>query len=116
MNWTKEQYAEYQARRSLSDTKPKSSIRNELLGKEKGERQGSGRFLIRIRSFRKKLCDTDNLCVKSMLDCCRYSGLIHDDRPEQITLEVSQEKSRDERTEIEILSMENLEAPVRVAD
>lgn len=62
------------------------------------------RVRVRVVSFRSRLCDPDNLCPKYFVDCLRYAGLITDDTPELITLEVSQVKVKrgEERTEIEI--------------
>lgn len=40
------------------------------------------------------------------MDCCKYAQLIRDDRPQDITLEVRQEKvsnPEDERTELAII-------------
>jgi hypothetical protein len=60
---------------------------------------------VRIISFRRRLIDPDNLCPKWFIDCLRYWGYIQDDRPQDIVLEVSQEKVQtkaDEHTRIEI--------------
>lgn len=63
--------------------------------------------IVRITSYRRRLLDPDNLAggVKYFLDCCKYCGLISDDAPDEITLEVRQEQVKSktaERTEIEI--------------
>lgn len=80
-------------------------VRNAPLEQDETPPLYSGRVSIRIVSHRKRLCDPDNLCVKAIVDCLRYSGIIANDRPEDITLHVSQEKvktSEEERTEIVI--------------
>lgn len=56
-----------------------------------------------IVSYRQKLLDPDNLTVKYFVDSLRYSGIIPDDRQEDIHLTVSQKKVAhkvDEKTEI----------------
>ena len=52
------------------------------------------RFLVRIKSIRKRLIDQDNLCSKYATDLCRYSGIIPDDSPTTTQLETSQQKAR----------------------
>lgn len=81
------------------------SVRDGSLAASEAPQGGSGRVSIRIVSFRKRLCDPDNLCGKAFVDCLRYSGIIPDDRPEDIDYQVTQTKvrtSEDERTEITI--------------
>ena len=56
------------------------------------QRGGATGFLIRVRSFRRKLLDEDNLCEKYVVDCCRYAGLLPGDSPGQTKIEVSQQK------------------------
>lgn len=41
-------------------------------------------FFIHIDSFRKRLIDYDNICVKQVIDGCVRSGLIADDSPKYI--------------------------------
>ena len=50
------------------------------------------RFLIRIKSIRKRLLDEDNLCEKFHVDLLRHSGVIPQDSPGTAKIEVSQEK------------------------
>ena len=62
-----------------------------------------GRVLVRVTCYRRRLLDTDNVVVKWFLDAARYSYLIRDDRPEDIELQVAQEKvetEAEERTEL----------------
>lgn len=63
------------------------------------------RVRVRVTSFRVRLLDPDNLCPKYFIDCLRYANCIRDDRQQDITLEVRQEKVESkllERTEIVI--------------
>ena len=88
--------------------KPKRPVRNEPLGKKKGKGTHTGRVTVRIKSSRSRLLDTDNLIggVKYFVDGLRHAGLIHDDREEDIILEVSQakvSKKEKEKTEIELI-------------
>jgi hypothetical protein len=39
------------------------------------------------------LLDQDNLCEKYHVDLCRYAGVIPDDSPEQVIIEVNQRKT-----------------------
>ena len=84
-------------------------VRHESLGAATREEAHATRLRVRIISRRRRLLDPDNLTggCKYFLDCCRYAGLIPDDRPQDITLEVTQEKVRvpaEEVTIIEILT------------
>lgn len=76
----------------LRNPQPKPDAQLLPLGKDEDERGGAGRFRVRITRVGAKLLDADNLAgsVKFILDACRYRGLIPDDSPEAITLEVSQ--------------------------
>lgn len=81
------------------------SLSARTLGAAENEKGNTGRVLIRITSFRLRLIDEDNLCEKYIVDCCRYSGLLPDDNPEQTKIEVCQEKVRtkeEERTLVQI--------------
>ncbi len=65
----------------------------------------SGRFLVHVTSFRRRLLDEDNLCEKYHVDCCRYAGLLPSDAPDRTRIQVSQVKVKtkeNERTEIRI--------------
>lgn len=104
-NWTPQQQREYEIRRESSRAKPQPPVCNEPVAEETGKGSDSKRIRISVSSFRRKLCDPDNLCPKYFIDCLRYAQIIKDDNPNEITLEVSQHKVRnksDERTELEI--------------
>lgn len=84
-------------------------LRNGPLAAGKAEGRDSGKFLVRVTSFRRRLLDEDNLCAKYVVDCCRYAGLIPGDAPGQARIVTTQEKVRskeDERTEILIERLE----------
>lgn len=75
------------------------------MAEKEGEERYPDRVRVSVVSFRTRLCDPDNLCPKYFVDCLRYAGLIENDRPEDISLQVSQVKVRtksEERTEITI--------------
>ena len=75
------------------------------MGEEGGEGTSTNRINIRFNSRRIRLIDPDNLTPKFLLDGLRYAGLIHDDTPEEITVETTQEKvstKAEEETIIEI--------------
>ena len=89
----------------VESSKPERSICHESLAEKKAKRDSPTRFHIRVKSFRKRLCDPDNLTVKWGIDSLRYAGIIPDDTAKDISLEISQEKSEDERTEITITQL-----------
>lgn len=84
------------------------------LAKDKSQEGGSGRFLIRIKVYRKIATDFDNQFIKWELDCLRYCGIIPDDRQQDIRLEMcEQEKVKtdgEERIEIEVFAPNSVEA------
>lgn len=90
----------------LFAAQPESSLRNESVAKAEGKKEGAGRVVVSIKSFRCRLLDTDNLCPKYVIDALRYAGAIHDDRPEDIILTTAQEKvahRKEQRTEITLI-------------
>lgn len=105
--WTPEQVVAYanKSQRKLQTAKPQPVIRDALHAEVQGEVQGALRIVVRVKSFRSELLDTDNVCAKYLVDGLRYAGLIPDDRPQDIELIVTQEKCRpeEERTEIELV-------------
>ena len=62
------------------------------LAKNEGEEGRAGRVHLRIVSIRKRLLDPDNISVKWLIDCLRYSKIIRGDEPDKITLQVEQRK------------------------
>ena len=62
------------------------------LATHEGEEGGASRVHLRIVSIRKRLLDPDNLSVKWLIDCLRYSSIIRGDEPDKITLQVEQRK------------------------
>jgi len=96
---------------SKTDSKSKSTPEVGSMGKAKGEKgdepSGRPRHHVRIKSFRVRLLDVDNLYggCKHLIDSLRLTGIIPDDDPASITLEVSQEKIKgysNEVTEVEV--------------
>ncbi len=90
-----------------SDSIAQQALQYESLGAQEGEGGHAARCAVRIKSFRTRLLDPDNLIggTKYFVDSLRYAGLIHDDREADITLSVSQEKvshKKEEQTEIQI--------------
>lgn len=84
---------------------PEPAVCDEPVATTSREACDSMRVRVRITAFRVRLLDPDNLCPKYFIDCLRYANCIRDDRPQDITLEVTQEKvakRSQERTEIEL--------------
>jgi hypothetical protein len=76
------------------------------LATEEVQRPTRQRFLVRVTSVRKRLLDADNLCEKYHVDLCRYAGVIPDDSPDKVEIQVSQRKANkgeEEATIIEII-------------
>ena len=92
-----------------SESKP--TIRNrpvEAKGDKENMGQGGGpSHIVRIKSFRVRFLDLDNLYggCKFLIDSLRGANVIPDDDPQSIKLEVSQEKVKgyaNEKTEVEV--------------
>lgn len=93
------------------NSEPQPTTKVGPVGKTKGKKgheQSRGpRHHVRIISRRVRLLDIDNLYggCKHLIDSLRLSGIIPDDDPESITLEVTQEKIKgykNEVTEVEV--------------
>lgn len=81
---------------------------NGALGAIPVQRKTSGRFFVRVTSYRKRLLDEDNLCEKYHVDLCRYSGMLPQDSPGTAKIEVCQQKvgsKEQERVQIEIFEL-----------
>jgi hypothetical protein len=66
------------------------------------------KFLVRIKSYRKRLLDEDNLCEKFHVDLCRYAGILPGDEAGTTKIEVCQEKvgpKEPERVVIEVFEV-----------
>lgn len=67
------------------------------------QKEDSGKYLVRVTSYRRRLLDEDNLAEKFHVDACRYIGLLPSDAPAKCHIITTQEKVRtkqDERTEL----------------
>jgi hypothetical protein len=93
------------AKSPSSNSKPKPPVLNGAVGEAGGEKAHTGRVLVRITVFRKRLVDPCNAGQKYLVDCLRYVGLLVDDREQDIALEILQEKTRgEEETLIELFN------------
>ena len=85
------------------NSKPKPPVLNGAVGEAGGEAPYTGRILIRVKTRRSRAIDPDNNCCKWVVDCLRYSGILQNDREQDVALEISQEKTRgEEETLIEL--------------
>ena len=78
-----------------------------IQGKKAGLGLATGRIEVRFTLFRVRCLDPDNAAAstKNLLDGLRHSGLLPEDNPWTIKLQVEQEKVKgfdNEKTEIEI--------------
>lgn len=95
--------AQIQADDARKVTKLECNLGDAPLAEKEIQRPIGERFLVRIRSRRRRLLDQDNLCEKYAVDLLRYGGVISDDTPERTQIEVSQSKcKKGEREEITI--------------
>ncbi len=85
-----------------------SNLGDAALGASQVKGKDSSRFLVRVTSVRKRLLDTDNLCEKYHVDCCRYSGIIPADSPDKTQIEVRQRKAGKKEEETVIVEVFNL--------
>jgi hypothetical protein len=82
----------------LRSSEPESAVREAILANSQDEegskKSAHGRVIVQITRCSTALLDSDNLggSVKFLLDAIRYSGLIPDDDPASIELQVSQIK------------------------
>ena len=92
----------HKARGVASRAESEPPLRHEPVAAPPREARNAERVRVRVVSFRARLCDPDNLCPKYFIDCLRYAGLIADDAPDFITLDVRQVRCRrhEQRTEI----------------
>jgi len=78
-----------------------------IQGKKAGLGRATGRIEVRFTLFRVRCLDPDNAAAstKNLLDGLRHSGILPEDNPWTIRLQVEQEKVKSfdqEKTEIEI--------------
>jgi hypothetical protein len=90
----------------VCDAERESKPVRPLDGGARGEETSPQRAHLRITRFGQRLLDDDNLRggAKPLIDCLKEAGLLHDDSPEWLTLDVKQERvpAGMERTEVEI--------------
>jgi len=105
MKFTNEWLKEYEARNQRpTDPKPEPTVLDGALAEEEVEGRDPRRR-VTVTSYRVRLLDQDNLCVKYHIDGLRYNGVIKDDTTEDIEIFVHQHKvktRKEERTEIEV--------------
>jgi len=95
----------FPAKSASRNSKPKPPVLNGAVGEAGREKKNTGRILVRITVFRKRLVDPCNAGQKYLVDCLRYVGLLVDDREQDIALEIRQEKTRgEEETLIELFN------------
>lgn len=62
-------------------------------------------YTVKITSYRVRLLDEDNLCVKFHVDALRYAGVLPNDNPALTSIRIAQVKVKgraNERTEMEV--------------
>lgn len=94
----------------ISDPLPQRRLQKDPLVESGGKEKSPGRpgYRVTITSRRVTLTDPDNLTPKFLIDALRYQGLIPDDSPDHIILELRQEKvahKKDEGTAVVITQL-----------
>lgn len=85
---------------------PESPLQHRSNGKAKREKGNSIRYSVSIVAYRVRECDPDNLCGKYFVDALRYSGLLYNDRAEDITYQISQKKVENKKQEKTLVVIE----------
>lgn len=91
----------------VSNAEPEFQPIQALDGSLPGEEKGPQRARVRIKRYGYRILDADNATggCKPLIDCLKEAGLIENDSPEYIDLEVVQQlvmRREEERTEIQI--------------
>jgi hypothetical protein len=91
------------------DSKLECGAGNEPLETVKIQESYSGKYVVRVVSYRSRLCDEDNLCEKFGVDFLRYAGILEKDSPDKTHIITTQKKCKksEERTEITIDRLPN---------
>ena len=113
MPFTFDDLKQFQTNQRKAASKRKNPIvecgaEHEPLAKNQVETSDSGKRLVVVESFRRRLLDEDNLSCKFHIDALRYAGVLSGDAPHQTTIRVTQTKvakKEDERTEITITKL-----------
>lgn len=102
------------ARGEVAPVRPQleSSSERGALREGRPKKENPRRFLVRVTSVRGRLLDADNLCVKYVVDCCRYAGLLPGDSPATTEIESRQRKAGKEEAEHTIVEIFALK-PIR---
>jgi hypothetical protein len=90
----------------VQGSKPQPASRYEPLAEAPRKESGKKRIRVVVTSMRCRLLDEDNLCPKYIIDILRYGGILRDDSPDLVKIEIRQEKVKtkdQEETIIEIL-------------
>jgi hypothetical protein len=94
------------ARRKASSPVVERPACHEPLEAVQAQAPDTGRILVRVTSFRRRLLDEDNLAEKYFVDCCRYAGLLASDAPDKTRIEVRQVKARSKEEEETVIEIE----------
>lgn len=93
------------AARETQSAEPERVVFNAPVGEIQREALYTGRCLVRVESFRRRLIDPDNLVPKYFVDSLRYLGALRDDRAEDIEIRVSQTKVSREEDEETVITL-----------
>lgn len=88
--------------------KPQQTVCHEPLAAHQAETpnaSGGGRIQVSVVSYRRRLLDEDNLCPKYFVDALRYENLLPSDAPQFVTIQTSQVKVDDARSERTVVTL-----------
>lgn len=113
--WTEAQYRDYLIRttQTAADMVAGAGLQGPQLERDagrkplvppQGAKKGTERFRVVVESYRSRLLDEDNGCIKPVLDCLRYCGAIPDDSPSHVSSQYKQRKVKkgEEKTVITV--------------
>ncbi len=89
----------------VQDAERQRGAGDEPVGEDASESGHQGRCLVRVTSYRCRLCDQRNLFDKHFVDALVEAGVLRGDSEADIDIEVVQQRVEhawDERTEIDI--------------
>lgn len=84
----------------------KQALRIEPLAAQEAQGGDIQRSVVSITSYRCRLLDPDNLCIKFHIDAIRYAKIIKDDTAEDIEIILRQIKTKTRKEEKTIIEIE----------
>ena len=110
--WTQDDLRAFEERRRIRRGEVERTVavmeptpRNDVARAAPVQEADDERIVVRVISTRSRLLDEDNLAEKYLVDALRYAGLLAEDCPEKVKIEVSQRKCREGEEEHVIIEI-----------